>query len=495
MANFKCLYPRQIYNAHHQVVTVSCGKCAACLNAKSSRNADYCSIEENTYKYCYFVTLTYSNEYLPLMQVYELNDSFYLINHTERIRKYYMNDVLDCIPRSEFNVSSAMLRNYFTKVSLPEEYHGLLPFLCRKDAQNFIKRMRFHISNYTNEKIRYYICGEYGPRTFRPHYHCLLFFDSEIIQANIRKLVRASWRFGRIDVQLSAKRCTSYVAKYVNSTSCIPRLYQFKSIRPFSLHSTHFAESLCKIPEKEVYGRDYRELNENAVAFGQRVRNVPLPRSYSDRLFPKPYRFSELSHRQLLTCCTIYRTALEDIAPRYLSPDKLSQVIPLYPDFHSYQILYALFGETVQQSETLLSILRFSSKFLNLCKEYEMTHEDLLCNIEYFYSRKDYYNLTEMYRQQQDFLYKYGYDNRIFLSNYYDNIDVSNSIANPHTLDKKSVNFFDSIGIEPFFVDSTSTDFHLNPEFRDFAVLQSKINHDSVKHKALNDANKIFCYG
>lgn len=41
--------------------------------------------------------------------------------------------------------------------------------LKKVDMQNFIKRLRKY------EKIKYYLCGEYGPKTERPHYHAIIF--------------------------------------------------------------------------------------------------------------------------------------------------------------------------------------------------------------------------------------------------------------------------------------------------------------------------------
>ena len=44
--------------------------------------------------------------------------------------------------------------------------------LCPKDVQLFLKRLRKRFEKYT---IRFYLCGEYGGQTFRPHYHILLY--------------------------------------------------------------------------------------------------------------------------------------------------------------------------------------------------------------------------------------------------------------------------------------------------------------------------------
>jgi len=60
---------------------------------------------------------------------------------------------------------------------LPDEPHK--QSLNKADVQRFIKRLRKH---YSDRKISYYQCGEYGDENGRPHYHLCLFnvsFDDE----------------------------------------------------------------------------------------------------------------------------------------------------------------------------------------------------------------------------------------------------------------------------------------------------------------------------
>lgn len=58
----------------------------------------------------------------------------------------------------------------YTDDDLPLSLNGY-PVLCKRDLQLFFKRLRKKYG----EGIRYYACGEYGPKTKRPHYHCIIF--------------------------------------------------------------------------------------------------------------------------------------------------------------------------------------------------------------------------------------------------------------------------------------------------------------------------------
>lgn len=47
-----------------------------------------------------------------------------------------------------------------------------LPTLCKRDTQLFWKRLR---KFFKGKRIRYYIAGEYGSKTLRPHYHAIVY--------------------------------------------------------------------------------------------------------------------------------------------------------------------------------------------------------------------------------------------------------------------------------------------------------------------------------
>ena len=101
---------------------------------------------------------------------------------------------------------------------------NLIPFLNYVYVQNYIKRLRKHLKTTLGsyETLHFYAVGEYGPVHFRPHYHILLFTNSEQISKVLRQCHDKSWKLGRSDFQLARGGASSYVASYVNSLSSAP---------------------------------------------------------------------------------------------------------------------------------------------------------------------------------------------------------------------------------------------------------------------------------
>lgn len=92
---------------------IPCGKCAGCRVDKANDWATRAYLESQNHTENAFLTLTYSNDHLPQKRT-----------------------------------------------------------LLKEDLQKFWKRLRKHLKK---QKISYLACGEYGPRTLRPHYHAIVF--------------------------------------------------------------------------------------------------------------------------------------------------------------------------------------------------------------------------------------------------------------------------------------------------------------------------------
>jgi hypothetical protein len=89
------------------------------------------------------------------------------------------------------------------------------PHLNKKHLQDYIKRLRYYVEPV---KIRYFGVGEYGDRTFRPHYHIVLFGLGFLNETSIKR----AWLFSEPDFvhigelnEASAHYITKYVTKKI----------------------------------------------------------------------------------------------------------------------------------------------------------------------------------------------------------------------------------------------------------------------------------------
>jgi len=84
----------------------------------------------------------------------------------------------------------------------------------KRVLQLFIKRLR---RRYDPLKLRYFGVGEYGAKTFRPHYHIIL-FNFDIMQ---QELIKDSWKnedgedMGFISVYILSKYLARYITGYI----------------------------------------------------------------------------------------------------------------------------------------------------------------------------------------------------------------------------------------------------------------------------------------
>lgn len=103
------------------------------------------------------------------------------------------------------------------------------PTLVKSDVQNFMKKLRYQQKLCSELLIRFYIVGEYGPKTLRPHYHGILFnVEPKVIQK-----LDEIWHRGFTSVgQVNGARI-HYVSGYFLQKSSYPE----GVVKPFSLMS------------------------------------------------------------------------------------------------------------------------------------------------------------------------------------------------------------------------------------------------------------------
>ena len=294
----------------------------------------------SAFKHSYFVTLTYDNEHVPLMACKVLHSEYedvvgisgdihfgdeyhYYIPVSEyqcddifALRHIFFEQVQGTVPydreikeyvpvKDNWFLSMDAIRSFISKTQSVEKTDypvsaqygrdNLIPFLNYVDVQNYIKRLRKYLFQELGsyESLHFYAVGEYGPVHFRPHFHLLLFTNSDQVAKVLRKCHDKSWKFGRSDCQRSSGGSASYVSSYVNSLSSAPLLYRScRAFRPRSRASIGFFEKGCAFtedgdPYAQIEQKIDSVINGSCYNFnGVSVRSTP-PMSYIRTLLPR----------------------------------------------------------------------------------------------------------------------------------------------------------------------------------------------------------------
>lgn len=317
----RCQNPRTIVNKYtHEPVVVSCGSCPSCVLRRSGIQTNLLTTYSAQFRYVYFVTLTYAPCFLPTLQVSVIEtctDDVADVSCVPDINNLDVNDPntylfgFCSVPRSaSVKLKGSTVERTFkdpeVRFSYPMKPKSLLsilgkinhnvpnriPYICNRDLDLFLKRLR---SYYPDEKLRYYAVSEYGPSSFRPHWHLLLFSNSERFSQTVCENVSKAWSYGRCDASLSRGFAAPYVASYVNSFVALPDFYTQmpKVVRPKSFHSIGFTESNLfprKVRIAEVDDVADKCLDGVRVERNGFFRTIKPTWPYLLRLFP---RFSE----------------------------------------------------------------------------------------------------------------------------------------------------------------------------------------------------------
>lgn len=135
------------YIAKHDI-SVPCGKCGFCLATRKSDWSTRLEYEARKWVGSKFITLTYADPHL-----------------------HWRNGISQ---------------------------------LHKHDLQKYFKRLRK-----AGVKLRYYAVGEYGSKTYRPHYHVILF-------TNVSEgILRESWHLGQVHIGSVTQASIAYCLKYI----------------------------------------------------------------------------------------------------------------------------------------------------------------------------------------------------------------------------------------------------------------------------------------
>jgi hypothetical protein len=163
-----------------------------------------------------------------------------------------------------------------------------IPTLRKADAQNFLRRLR----NETGYRFRYFLVGEYGSRTKRPHYHLIIWgVPLDVLMTAVPKCWSVDRRtveykerateYGFTQVGPLLKGGESYVANYVTKKynndpepeGCEPE-FTTMSRRPGL--GRHMVWELAKVYRKEGGLRVLEEQGDVGKVFRYKGRVWPL---------------------------------------------------------------------------------------------------------------------------------------------------------------------------------------------------------------------------
>lgn len=331
----RCQNPRTVVNKYTQEpVLVSCGSCPSCVLRRSGIQTNLLTSYSAQFRYVYFVTLTYAPQFLPTLEVSTVEtctDDIADVSVFPDINELDPGDPntylfgFRSVPRSasvrlKYSTVERVFKDPEVKFTYPMKSKDLLsilgkvkhnvpnriPYICNRDLDLFLKRLR---SYYPDEKLRYYAVSEYGPTTFRPHWHLLLFSNSERFSQTVLENVSKAWSYGRCDASLSRGFAAPYVASYVNSFVALPDFYTQmpKVVRPKSFHSIGFTESNLfprKVRIAEIDQAADKCLDGVRVERDGFFRTIRPTWPYLLRLFPRfsdPFRKSSSNLYQLLS--------------------------------------------------------------------------------------------------------------------------------------------------------------------------------------------------
>lgn len=321
----KCSHPVRIEDkTKGGYIYVPCGHCEPCLKSYRSKWMERLDAEAKSSAYVIFFTLTYDNDNVPkltfdkganaLFSNRSADDDIYLDDYTalESLENYNLN------PRT-----FPKLQNYASE-------NLTIGYCCKADVQKFFKRLRRRVEydrldlfpdiKKEDRTFRYFVTSEYGPGTFRPHYHGLLFFNHECIGKAVEEIyLRECWKLcdpKNLDCSRVFGDASAYVSKYVRGFADSPDILKIA-------HKTAVFYLCSRRPAIGVPFFEYASLVSkikcNTAKYDKlfliegvpTTVSLPIFSSATNFYFPKIYKSSSYDTKDL---CSFYNRVFEYVS-------------------------------------------------------------------------------------------------------------------------------------------------------------------------------------
>lgn len=460
-----CFKPVSITDCFGRVQQVGCGKCPACQELKRNTLSNRLALEEHCSKYHSFVTLTYDEYHLPIVDAsalfssddkevvnlqinYDFNGDFSTpsVVNTEELR----NSII------LYNKHRTFYKNNYSVNRNVTYQDNQIAVLVNRHLQLFIKRFRKYVSKHYNEKVRYYAVGEYGVQSLRPHWHIIFFYSSPDLARDFENVLqfgteqrpiqtpmflRSLWKFGHIDSKQTDGKAYFYISSYVNKPANFP--YVLELLAPQRAFHSNF---LGEISEKEdikksFQQRDFSNIGKiNIISWSGEQYTYSVRRSLVGRLLPR-YSFSACEDdRVVFRKLTLFSTSF--VKSKY---EELGSVLNLashifnawyFKKNNEYTSLASLCApQCLACLHSDLSLLSPLCSVLYASKRFVSAADSLCFSLRDYYDvYKSYYNYVD-YSRLTDNLSLCQLDSN-FASAYYDSITDFDTLSS-------SVDFID----------------------------------------------------
>lgn len=163
--------------------------------------------------------------------------------------------------------------------------------LAPRDLQLFMKQLRVnHKRKYDCENVRFFACGEYGPKNMRPHYHLIL-FNCPLFDLKLEKVengytyyrspyIEKLWGKGFVLITDFSYNTAGYVARYM--------LKKHKGRDAFFYEDRGIFPEFVRCSRRPGIGRDYFELNKDKI---YQTDEVFIPQRNSSPIRSKPPKY------------------------------------------------------------------------------------------------------------------------------------------------------------------------------------------------------------
>lgn len=250
--------------------------CLRCYGCRCNSRAEWAvrmryELADIRNKSAFFVTLTYDDAHLPVLQ--ESNR--------------YLCDYLSILPYADRDYSFCYLEKHDFSVWIKRCQEWLRDKTCSDDAL-----------------MRYYLTGEYGDISHRCHGHSIVVFPCELHKQDVINMCKDTWEHGLCYVgdTMSAAAC-NYVAKHQVKDCCGNEFQQ--TFAPIFALSSRYQGGIGRtlVEDSEVYLNWLRsKVTDEPCAIdqiqGQVIYKVSIPRFAIRRWHPEVLNDAELETLQ-----------------------------------------------------------------------------------------------------------------------------------------------------------------------------------------------------